>query len=86
MAAGNVMKVAMISAMTCRFLRRCVFWLTTGYFNYGASECDSCSGTGAADGSKPSTCGTCGGTGRVRAQQGFLPLSGLATPVKAWGR
>jgi molecular chaperone DnaJ len=36
------------------------------------SECDGCSGSGAADGSKPSTCGTCGGAGRVRAQQGFF--------------
>jgi len=36
------------------------------------SECDSCTGSGAADGSRPSTCGTCGGAGRVRAQQGFF--------------
>ena len=38
------------------------------------SSCDSCSGSGAAGGSKPSTCGTCGGSGRVRAQQGFFAV------------
>ena len=49
------------------------------------SECDSCSGTGAANGSKPSTCGTWGCWTCVLSKD-FLPLSGLATPVKAWGR
>lgn len=34
--------------------------------------CDTCSGTGSADGSKPITCGTCGGAGKIRAQQGFF--------------
>ena len=38
------------------------------------STCDSCSGTGASEGSKPSTCGNCGGAGRVRAQQGFFAV------------
>ena len=38
------------------------------------ASCDSCSGSGAAGGSKPSTCGTCGGSGRVRAQQGFFAV------------
>jgi molecular chaperone DnaJ len=37
-------------------------------------SCDDCSGSGAADGARPSTCGTCGGSGRVRAQQGFFAV------------
>lgn len=36
--------------------------------------CGSCSGTGAADGSEPSTCPTCSGMGKVRAQQGFFTV------------
>ncbi len=36
-------------------------------------SCDSCDGTGAAKGSRPSTCGTCNGSGEVRqVQQTFL--------------
>ncbi len=31
--------------------------------------CDSCSGVGARQGSRPSTCGTCAGHGQVRVQQ-----------------
>lgn len=34
--------------------------------------CDSCHGTGAADGSSVETCSTCGGHGKVRVQQGFF--------------
>ncbi len=36
-------------------------------------SCDSCDGTGAAAGSRPTTCGTCNGSGEVRqVQQTFL--------------
>ena len=38
------------------------------------SACESCSGTGAAPGSTPSTCGTCAGQGQVRVQQGFFSI------------
>ena len=37
--------------------------------------CKPCSGTGAKEGSKPSTCGTCNGHGQVRMQQGFSRFS-----------
>lgn len=39
-----------------------------------SAACDSCSGTGAAGGSEPSTCPTCSGMGKVRAQQGFFTV------------
>ena len=38
------------------------------------SACESCSGTGAASGTSPSTCGTCAGQGQVRVQQGFFSI------------
>jgi molecular chaperone DnaJ len=37
-----------------------------------AAACDTCHGSGAAEGSAPRTCGTCAGHGKVRAQQGFF--------------
>ena len=36
--------------------------------------CEGCDGTGAADGSEPTTCPTCAGMGKVRAQQGFFTV------------
>ncbi|MDN5865620.1 MAG: molecular chaperone DnaJ [Gammaproteobacteria bacterium] len=38
------------------------------------ATCGHCSGSGAAPGSKPKTCGTCHGQGQVRMQQGFFTL------------
>jgi molecular chaperone DnaJ len=37
-------------------------------------HCDSCKGSGAEAGSRPTTCRTCQGHGRVRAQQGFFTI------------
>lgn len=36
--------------------------------------CDSCEGSGARDGARPSLCGTCQGVGKVRSQQGFFTI------------
>ncbi len=36
--------------------------------------CETCSGTGAKTGTKPTTCPTCGGMGKVRASQGFFTI------------
>jgi molecular chaperone DnaJ len=36
--------------------------------------CETCSGTGAKTGTKPSPCSTCGGMGKVRASQGFFTI------------
>jgi molecular chaperone DnaJ len=37
-------------------------------------SCETCSGTGAKAGTKPSPCPTCGGMGKVRASQGFFTI------------
>jgi molecular chaperone DnaJ len=37
-------------------------------------SCETCSGTGAKSGTKPSACPTCGGMGKVRASQGFFTI------------
>jgi molecular chaperone DnaJ len=39
-----------------------------------AVSCGDCNGSGAAKGSRPSTCGGCQGRGKVRAQQGFFTI------------
>ena len=39
-----------------------------------AMTCESCEGSGAKPGTKPTTCATCGGAGRVRAAQGFFSI------------
>lgn len=36
--------------------------------------CETCSGTGAKVGTKPTPCPTCGGMGKVRASQGFFTI------------
>jgi molecular chaperone DnaJ len=36
--------------------------------------CETCSGSGARAGSRPTTCQTCGGQGKVRASQGFFTI------------
>jgi molecular chaperone DnaJ len=38
-------------------------------------SCIDCSGSGAAPGTMPEQCGACGGRGRVRFQQGILPIA-----------
>jgi molecular chaperone DnaJ len=39
------------------------------------SSCDTCHGSGAADGAKPTTCPTCRGTGTITMQSGFFAAS-----------
>lgn len=38
-------------------------------------RCDSCKGTGGADGSKRKTCPTCGGMGQIRQSAGFFSVA-----------
>jgi len=40
-----------------------------------AVQCSACSGSGAAPGTSPETCGMCRGTGRVMQQQGFFSIA-----------
>jgi molecular chaperone DnaJ len=37
-------------------------------------SCETCNGSGAKAGTKPSSCPTCGGHGKVRASQGFFTI------------
>lgn len=37
-------------------------------------SCDTCHGSGGANGAKPVTCAACNGAGRLRAQQGFFTV------------
>ena len=39
------------------------------------SPCGDCRGTGSEPGTKPETCSACNGRGRVRFQQGLLPIA-----------
>jgi len=51
-----------------------------------AVSCANCSGTGAASGSAPATCGTCSGMGKVARSKAFSRLSAPAPVVLAQGR
>ena len=48
--------------------------------------CDSCRGSGAAEGSSPVTCTTCRGAGKVRAQQGFFSIERACPTCQGVGR
>ena len=49
-------------------------------------RCDSCKGTGAAEGATPVRCATCGGNGQVRYQQGFFSVSRTCSTCRGTGR
>lgn len=48
--------------------------------------CDTCEGSGAAEGSKPVTCGTCQGRGQVQHAQGFFTMSSTCPQCKGQGK
>lgn len=48
-------------------------------------ECKTCKGSGAKDGSKPTTCGTCHGQGQVRMQQGFFAVQQTCPSCRGQG-
>jgi molecular chaperone DnaJ len=48
--------------------------------------CDACGGSGAASGSRASTCTTCGGGGKVRAHQGFFTVQRTCPACQGTGR
>ena len=49
-------------------------------------SCGDCDGSGSAPGSKPDTCSACNGRGRVRFQQGLLPIAVERTCQRCKGR
>jgi molecular chaperone DnaJ len=49
-------------------------------------SCDTCRGTGAAEGSSPETCSQCKGTGQLRYQQGFLTVARPCSTCRGTGR
>ena len=55
-------------------LEQAVFGDTASIDFTTLSECEECSGSGSAKGSKPETCDTCRGAGQVRMQQGFFTV------------
>jgi molecular chaperone DnaJ len=50
------------------------------------AECDTCNGSGCANGSKPTTCGTCQGSGQVRMQQGFFAVQQACPTCRGRGK
>jgi molecular chaperone DnaJ len=50
------------------------------------AECEPCSGSGAAPGSKTVTCETCNGIGQVRMQQGFFAVQQACPRCKGRGQ
>jgi molecular chaperone DnaJ len=49
-------------------------------------NCETCTGTGAAAGTKPKTCNTCGGVGEVRVNQGFFAVARACPHCNGTGR
>ena len=49
-------------------------------------SCDTCKGSGAAEGSQPETCSTCAGSGQVRYQQGFFSVARTCHVCRGAGR
>ena len=49
-------------------------------------SCDTCKGSGAAEGTQPETCTTCSGTGQVRYQQGFFSVARTCGACRGAGR
>jgi molecular chaperone DnaJ len=48
--------------------------------------CETCGGSGAAKGSRPTSCQTCQGRGRVRTQQGFFTIERTCPACQGAGR
>jgi molecular chaperone DnaJ len=51
-----------------------------------AEPCEKCEGSGAAPGTKPTTCTTCSGAGQVTFQQGFFSVARTCSHCRGTGR
>jgi molecular chaperone DnaJ len=49
-------------------------------------RCETCKGSGAAEGSQPESCSTCAGSGQVRYQQGFFSVARTCHVCRGAGR
>jgi len=49
-------------------------------------KCNTCDGSGARKGSKPTVCATCNGQGQVRMQQGFFSIQQACPKCKGKGK
>ncbi len=49
-------------------------------------SCDTCSGSGAAEGTSPERCGHCGGSGAVTVRQGFFTLQSACPKCRGQGQ
>ncbi|PZN30789.1 MAG: molecular chaperone DnaJ [Proteobacteria bacterium] len=67
-------------------LEQAVFGHTAEIEFASLAECETCSGSGAAPGSKVVTCETCNGIGQVRMQQGFFSVQQTCPRCKGRGQ
>lgn len=51
-----------------------------------AASCNTCNGSGGANGSKPVNCTSCNGSGRIRASQGFFTVERTCTGCGGIGK
>lgn len=52
----------------------------------GAAPCETCDGSGAKAGTKPTTCSQCGGSGQATTQRGFIMFSTTCPKCRGSGR
>lgn len=50
------------------------------------AACESCKGSGAADGAQPETCRSCNGAGAIRSTQGFFMVERTCTTCRGTGK
>src|SRR5688572_10897812 len=48
--------------------------------------CETCKGSGAAEGTQPETCATCNGSGQMRFQQGFFSVARTCHTCRGVGK
>ncbi len=67
-------------------LKEAAHGLTTKIRIPRLEHCETCNGTGAAEGTSPARCSTCNGAGQVQYQQGFFSVSRTCSTCRGAGR